>query len=75
MLWERVQERDRPGEQISNDYIVHLEERYDEWLEKYRGKSLSPILELDVARLDVRVPDERREAIRLVKDELERLAR
>jgi deoxyadenosine/deoxycytidine kinase len=72
VLWERIQERDRPGEHLEREYIAQLEERYDEWLEKYRGKALSPILEIDVAQLDVRDPEERRQAIKLVKDELER---
>jgi deoxyadenosine/deoxycytidine kinase len=75
VLLDRIEQRDRPGEKVDRDYLLHLDERYDEWLKKYRQKNLGPIVEIDVASHDMREPDERREAIKLVRAAMAELKR
>lgn len=71
VLLERVRQRDRPGEHVDEAYLELLERHYSSWLDKYRAKDLSPILEIDVAQLDLRDPNSREDAIKLVLSQLE----
>ena len=49
----RIRARGRPSEQeIPARYLRRLNQRYDEWIARYRAQGISPVLEWDTERMD-----------------------
>lgn len=73
ILEARIAERSRPGEHVGIEYLEHLEKSYDAWLDKYRQKNLSPVLEINTDELDLHNRDERLKIISMIETEANRI--